>query len=121
MATDINQHLLESIETHKIGYIHKEVDAFVAKAKEVKNKLESHYGCNMYHAFRSDSIANHTAVNIKFDIDLVAPFIYDSFDTLEAMYNNVYDFLSEEYKDGTTVRKQSVSIDLIPASAQADT
>lgn len=112
MATEINQHLLESIETHKMRHIQKEVDAFVAKANEVKNKLESHYGCNIYYAFRSGSFAKHTAVNIKFDIDLVAPFKYDSFDTLEAMYNDVYDFLSEEYNDGTTVRKQKVSIGL---------
>lgn len=112
MATNINQHLLESIETHKMRHIQKEVDAFIAKANEVKNKLESHYDRNMYYTFRSGSFAKHTAINIKFDIDLVVPFKYDSFDTLEAMYNDVYEFLSEEYNDGTSIRKQNVSIGL---------
>lgn len=36
MATDINQYLSESIETHKMKHIQKEVDAFQAKADEVK-------------------------------------------------------------------------------------
>ena len=93
MATDINQYLSESIETHKMKHIQKEVDAFQAKADEVKSKLETHYGCNLYYVFRSGSFAKNTAINIKFDIDLVAPFKYESFDTLEAMYNDVYDFL----------------------------
>ena len=47
MATDINQYLSESIETHKMKHIQKEVDAFQAKADEVKSKLETHYGCIM--------------------------------------------------------------------------
>ena len=34
MATDINQYLSESIETHKMKHIQKEVDAFQAKADE---------------------------------------------------------------------------------------
>lgn len=89
MATDINQYLSESIETHKMKHIQKEVDAFQAKADEVKSKLETHYGCNLYYVFRSGSFAKNTAINIKFDIDLVAPFKYESFDTLEAMYNDV--------------------------------
>lgn len=66
----------------------------------------------MYYVFRSGSFAKNTAINIKFDIDLVAPFKYESFDTLEAMYNDVYDFLVNEYKDGTYIRKQKVSIGL---------
>ena len=112
MATDINQHLSESIETHKMRHIQKEIDAFQAKADEVKSKLENHYGRNLYYVFRSGSFAKNTAINIKFDIDLVAPFKYEHFDTLETMYNDVYDFLSEEYKDGTYIRKQKVSIGL---------
>ena len=112
VATDINQYLSESIETHKMKHIQKEVDAFQAKADEVKSKLETHYGCNLYYVFRSGSFAKNTAINIKFDIDLVAPFKYESFDTLEAMYNDVYDFLVNEYKDGTYIRKQKVSIGL---------
>ena len=39
MATDINQYLSESIETHKMKHIQKEVDAFQAKADEVKKQI----------------------------------------------------------------------------------
>lgn len=113
MTLDRNTHLSESLETHKMRHIQEEVDAFQAKADEVKAKLESHYGTNLYYVFRSGSFAKHTAINIKFDIDLVVPFKHSSFDTLEAMYNDVYDFLTEEYNDGTVIRRQSVSIGLI--------
>lgn len=112
MAIDINQHLAESLETHKMRHIQNKVNAYIAKANEVKSKLETHYGSNLYSVFRSGSFAKNTAINIKFDIDLVAPFKYGCFDTLEAMYNDVYDFLSKEYNDGTYIRKQSVSLGL---------
>lgn len=94
-------------------HIQEEVDAFKAKADEVKEKLENHYGTDVYYIFRSGSFAKHTAINIKFDIDLVAPFKHDRFDTLEDMNNDVYDFLSKEYTDGTYIRKQKVSLGLI--------
>ena len=113
MGIDRNQHLAESLETHKMKHIQEEVDAFKAKADEVKEKLENHYGADVYYVFRSGSFAKHTAINIKFDIDLVAPFKHDRFDTLEDMYNDVHDFLSDEYKDGTIIRKQKVSLGLI--------
>lgn len=113
MGIDRNQHLAESLETHKMKHIQEEVDAFKAKADEVKEKLENHYGSDVYYVFRSGSFAKHTAINIKFDIDLVAPFKHDRFDTLEDMYNDVYDFLSKEYTDGTYIRKQKVSLGLI--------
>ena len=113
MSVDRNKHLSESLETHKMRHIQKEVDAFQAKADEVKQKLQDHYGPNVYYIFSSGSFAKHTAINIKFDIDLVIPFRYDKFDTLEAMYNDVFDFLSKTYKDGTTIRKQKVSIGLV--------
>ena len=112
MATDKNLHLAESLETHRMKHIQEKVDAFKAKADEVKTKLEDHYGVDVYYAFRSGSFAKHTAINIKFDIDLVVPFKHDSFKTLEDMYNDVHDFLVDEYKDGTTIRKQKVSLGL---------
>lgn len=112
MGIDINQHLAESLETHRMKHIQEKVDAFKAKAEEVKGKLEEHYGSDVYYIFRSGSFAKHTAINIKFDIDLVVTFKHDSFDTLEDMYNDVYDFLNHKYQDGTTIRKQKVSIGL---------
>ena len=113
MSVDKKQHLLESLETHKMRHIEGEVEAFQSKADEVKEKLESHYGSDMYYIFRSGSFAKHTAINIKYDIDLVVPFKYNKFDTLEAMYEDVYEYLKDTYRDGVTIRKQKVSIGLV--------
>lgn len=112
MVTDRNNHLDESLETHKMKHIQDKVDAFKAKVNEVKQKLSDHYGTDAYPAFQSGSFAKHTAINIKFDIDIVIPFKHNSFDTLETMYNDVYEFLTNEYQDGTQIRKQKVSIGL---------
>lgn len=43
MSVDRNKHLSESLETHKMRHIQKEVDAFQAKADEVKQKLQDHF------------------------------------------------------------------------------
>lgn len=112
MVTDRSKHLEESLETHKMKHIQNKVDAFTEKAEEVKQKLSDHYGQSIYYIFRSGSFAKNTAINIKFDIDLVVPFKRNSFETLEDMYNDVYKFLDKEYKDGTQIRKQKVSIGL---------
>ena len=42
----------------------------------------------------------------------MAPFKKDAFDTLEKMYDDVYDFLYDKYKSVATVKKQKVSIGL---------
>lgn len=107
---DISRHLTESLESHKMRHIQNVVRAFNDKAVEVSNKLSSHYGSITYGIFRSGSFAKHTAINIKFDIDLVIPFKYTAFKTLEEMYNDVYNFLYKEYENLAVVRKQKVSI-----------
>ena len=112
MVTDKKKHLEESLETHKMKHIQKKVDAFASKAEEVRQKLCNHYGACAYNIFRSGSFAKNTAINIKFDIDLVVPFKRDAFITLEEMYNDVYNFLLSEYKDGTQIRRQKVSLGL---------
>lgn len=49
-------------------------------------------------------MAKHTATNIKFDMDVVEPFKHDAFDTLQNMFDDVYNTLTEKY--GSVVRKQ---------------
>jgi hypothetical protein len=100
------------LETHKMKHIDSLFDKFKEKRLEIKEKLEEKYGDDIYSPFNSGSYAKHTAINSKFDLDLAVPFKRNSFSTIVEMFDDVYDFLNEEYKDVATVRKQKVSIGL---------
>jgi len=111
--TETKQEYLEkSLQTHRMSHIDDLVTKYMDKRDTVKEAIESKYGINIYAPMNSGSFAKYTAINIKFDLDLLVPFKRDSFDTLEAMFNEIYDFLYEEYKDEATIRKQKVSIGL---------
>lgn len=111
--TETKQKYLEKVlQTHKMSHIEKLVDKHKEKRDEIKEKIETQYSTNIYTPMNSGSFAKHTAINVKFDWDLVVPYKKDSFDTLEKMFNDVFDFLYETYKDEATVRKQKVSIGL---------
>ncbi len=107
------EHLDKSLKTHRMSYIDDLVIKYKNKRDTVKEAIESKYGTNIYAPMNSGSFAKYTAINIKFDLDLLVPFKRDSFDTLEAMFDDIYNFLYEEYKDEATVRKQKVSIGLV--------
>ncbi|MAP53889.1 MAG: nucleotidyltransferase [Altibacter sp.] len=114
MATNKKEHLQNVLETHRMKHVQNLVDKFKTKRNEVKEALEAHYGSNIYYSFDSGSFKKRTAINTKFDLDVVVPFKKDSFETLEKMYDSLYDFLYEEYQDVTEeIRKQTVSIGLI--------
>ena len=112
MATDKNKHLEDVLTSHKISKEQKLLDKHIEKRDKVIGKLQEKYGSDLYTPFNSGSYAKNTAVNKKFDFDLISPFKKDAFSTLEKMYNDVYDFLYETYKSEATVRKQKVSIGL---------
>jgi hypothetical protein len=112
MATDKNKHLEDVLTSHKISKEQTLLDKHIEKRKKIAEDLQEKYGSDMYSPFNSGSYAKHTAMNKKFDIDLIAPYKRNAFETLEKMYNDVYDFLSEKYKDEATVRRQKVSIGL---------
>ncbi|WP_246054091.1 nucleotidyltransferase family protein [Antarcticibacterium flavum] len=86
------------------------VKKFKSKRDEVKSAIQEEYGSAMYNPFGSGSFKKHTAINTKFDLDVVAPFKKDSFGTLEDMFNGLFDFLYKKYGDEGYVRKQKVSI-----------
>lgn len=112
MAVEKQSHLQEVLETHKMSHIDELISKYKTKKNEIKEALEENYSDNIYSPFNSGSFAKHTAVNTKFDLDLVVPFKRNSFDTIEAMFQGVFDFLEKKY--GQTgmahVRKQKVSI-----------
>lgn len=107
------EHLQSVLETHRMAHIQNLVDKFKLKRDEVKAALQENYGSDIYNPFDSGSFKKHTSINTKFDLDVVVPFKRNSFDTLEKMFDDLYDFLLEEYNDVATVRKQTVSIGII--------
>ncbi len=112
---DKSSHLDSVVKTHQITKEEQLLNKYKEKNKEVKEALEEKYKENIYAPFNSGSYAKNTAINTKFDFDLVAPFKRNAFGsngTLEEMYDDVYNFLYEKYKDVANVRKQKVSIGL---------
>jgi hypothetical protein len=106
-------HLDSVIKTHQITKEESLLSKHKEKNTEVKEALEGNYGDKIYSPFNSGSYAKNTAMNLKFDFDMVAPFKRNAFGsngTLKEMYEDVYDFLYEKYKDVAEVRKQKVSI-----------
>jgi hypothetical protein len=111
---DKNLHLDKVITTHRITKEETLLNKYKEKNKNVKEALEEKYGDNIYAPFNSGSYAKNTAINTKFDFDLVAPFKKNAFGAnvkLEKMYEDVYHFLYDKYnKNGDFVIKQKVSI-----------
>lgn len=112
MAIDKKEHLEKVLETHRMSHLSSLLEKYKFKREEIKEALIEKYADKIYTPFNSGSFKKHTAINIKFDLDLVAPFKRNSFDTLEKMFDDVYDFLYEKYKDEATIKKQKVSIGL---------
>lgn len=106
-------HLDSVIKTHQISKEESLLSKHKEKNTEVKEALQKNYGEKIYSPFNSGSYAKNTAMNLKFDFDMVAPFKRNAFGsngTLKEMYEDVFDFLYEKYKDIAEVRKQKVSI-----------
>lgn len=112
MADYKSNYLQEVLETHKMKHIKDVFDKYRDRRNEIKDFLNSEYGSKIYSPFDSGSYSKHTAVNTKFDLDAVVPFKYKSFNTLEDMFNDIYEKLNDKFNDRTTVRKQGVSIGL---------
>ncbi|GGZ56488.1 SMODS domain-containing nucleotidyltransferase [Mesonia mobilis] len=105
-----SDYLLNVLETHKMKKIENLLSKYKDKREEIKNEIESEYQNKIYSPFNSGSYAKHTAINCKFDLDIVVPFKKDSFNTLKEMFDNLYDFLIDKYGNDAIVRKQKVSI-----------
>lgn len=115
MSLDKNKHLEEVLESHKLKHIQAKMDKFDEKRDKVKDVLETKFsGKIVTRAINSGSKAKHTAINLKFDVDICQPFKYKSFDTLEKMADALFDFFQNEFEDEHFVkyktRKQRVSV-----------
>jgi len=110
MEQSKQEYLQDVLETHRMSHIDDLVKKYKLKRDEVKEAIEKHYSNNIYNPINSGSFAKHTAINTKFDLDIVVPFKRNSFETLEELFDDVYVFLKEEYGSEANVRKQKVSI-----------
>jgi len=115
MAVNRSEHLANVLETHRMSHISSLVTKYKDKRGEIKEALEAKYTSDIYSPLNSGSFGKHTAINTKFDLDIVVPFKRYSFSTIEDMYNGMHDFLYEKYhKTGiAVVRKQKVSIGVL--------
>jgi hypothetical protein len=113
MTLNKEEHLQSVLETHKMAHIEELLTKYKSKSEDVKETLNDKYSSNIYSPFNSGSYAKHTAINCKFDLDIVVPFKRNSFSTLEDMFEDVFSFLEEKYKEVAIVRKQKVSIGVI--------
>ncbi|MDG4655035.1 nucleotidyltransferase [Chryseobacterium arthrosphaerae] len=110
---DKSKHLESVIKTHQITKEESLLKKFKSKNSEVKESLERNYGIKIYSPFNSGSYAKNTAINTRFDFDLVCPFKRNAFGangTLKEMYEDVFEFLTKEFDGLATVKPQKVSI-----------
>lgn len=111
MELNKSKHLNDVLESHKMSHIKNFSSKVLNKKLEIIQKLAKHYSTPLrYDAFTSGSMAKHTAINIKFDYDVVQPFKRSAFNTLSEMFDDVFSFLEEEYKGVASVRRQKVSV-----------
>ena len=110
-------YLADVLYSYSMGHIKELTNEYKAAANRLRKAIEANYGDKIYSTFFSGSIAKHTAINTKFDIDFVIPFKHDSFDTLKAMSDDVFEFLNDYIKKeenvdicDSNVKKQKVSI-----------
>lgn len=110
MTITKQDYLQKVLETHRMAHIDVLLSKYQDKRDEVKEAMEKEYTNSIYTPTNSGSYAKSTAINSKFDLDIIVPYKRNSFSTLEKMFNNVFDFLDRKYREVATVRKQKVSI-----------
>lgn len=112
-----NDHLGCVLKSHNIKLEEGTLlDNYRAKRDKVQKALKEEYGSDIIKILHSGSYAKHTAINVKFDMDLCVHFKKERFKTLKEMYDSVFDFLNNKYKkddiDLIKVRRQKVSCGL---------
>lgn len=110
---DKSKHLESVVKTHQITKEENLLKKFKDRNKEVKESLQKNYDTKIYSPFNSGSYAKNTAINTRFDFDLICPFKRNAFGangTLKEMYDDVYKFLEKEFEGVAVVKNQKVSI-----------
>lgn len=68
------EYLESVIDSYKMSKEEKLLEKHKTKKEEIKEALEKKYKENIYSPFNSGSYAKNTAINTKFDFDMVTPF-----------------------------------------------
>ncbi|MEL6439072.1 MAG: nucleotidyltransferase [Cyanobacteria bacterium J06621_8] len=110
MEISKEEYLQNVLNSNKFSHIDNLIDKYKEKRDEVKEELKNNYQSNIYNPLNSGSFAKHTAINSKFDLDIVVSFKKAAFETLQEMFDDVFEFLNENYNDKADIRKQKVSI-----------
>lgn len=113
MADYKSDYLQEVLETHRMKHVNETLEQYRAKRQEIRDILIAEYGTNIYEPFNSGSYKKFTAINTKFDLDLIVPFKYNSFSTLESMFNDVSEKIKDAFGIQAVVRDQGVSIGIV--------
>lgn len=113
MADYKSDYLQEVLETHRMKHVNETLERYRAKRREIRDFLINEYGTNIYEPFNSGSYKKFTAINIKFDLDLIVPFKYSSFSTLESMFKDVSEKIKEAFGIQAVIRDQGVSIGIV--------
>lgn len=112
MSNYKSDYLNSVLKSYKMKHIEELLSTYLIKRDKIKEFLNVQYGSEIYEPFNSGSYSKHTAINSKFDLDLVVPFKRNAFSTLEDMFDDVFEKLTEEYQTEATIKKQGVSIGL---------
>lgn len=114
MGFNKSNHLAKVLDSHKMAHVNNLLEKYKKKREELKDALEEKFKDEIAtRSINSGSYAKHDAINIKYDLDLCQPFKRGSFETLEEMADEVFNFFNEEFEDDDLIkyktRKQRVS------------
>lgn len=111
-----NSHLEKVLKSHNIENNEALMTAYRSKRDEVREDLKVKFGTVIFRLIHSGSYKKRTAVNIKFDMDLVIPFKKEDADSLETIFKELARYFDIDYrkKDSSLlqVKKQKVAIGL---------
>lgn len=115
MAMDKNKHFDCVLASHNIENDAELMKAYRGKRDQVREDLKTKFSGKFFRMIHSGSYKKWTAINIKFDMDLVIPFKRDT-DTLKNLYNAIFEYFDVDYRkiDRTliNVKRQKVAVGL---------
>lgn len=115
MSEKRNQHLACVLKSHNIENNADLMKAYRKKRDEIREAIKAKYGSRIYWVLHGGSYKKFTAINIKFDMDLVIPFKKDEAETLKELFDEIKAFFDEYKKSDSTlveVKSQKIAIGL---------
>ncbi len=112
-----SHYLNEVLIAHRVGKNSEEMKILNEKFTEITEALQKHYRSGIYAPYKTGSIAKGTSINSYYDLDMLVPFKYETFNgDYKQMFEDLYQTLK---KLGFKPKKQNVSIG-IPIEGKED-